>query len=273
VPRIILLCTIVTAGMFLPGASPAQVDPLWNTIIGSAFTEPRALEILRRLTDEAGGRLVGSPSNERALTILAGELRALGIDVRREPFEIAGWVRGEDEVVVTSPLPRRLRAVALGYTDALPAFEDTAVYAGSGTAEEYAGIRAAGKIAVVSSATPAGKEPLLRLEAIGIAADHGARAVCFINDREGGLVLCGVADFEGKPSRIPAFSLTLEEGTWIERLSRNASAPRRPTSWRHSPEVRRQRSLSGLTWTAGMSARRRWTTGSEARSCLTSPAF
>jgi len=34
--------------------------------------------------------------------------------------------------------------------------------------------------------------------------------------------MCGVANFQGKPSPIPAFSITFEEGSWIERLSRRA---------------------------------------------------
>lgn len=60
--------------------------------------------------------------------------------------------------------------------------------------------------------------PLLRLEAIDIAATHGAKGILFINDKEGGLILCGVTNFQGKPSPIPAYSVTFEEGKWIQRL-------------------------------------------------------
>jgi hypothetical protein len=218
VSRRLLRTSVIAACLILPSAAKTQVDPVWNSIIGSSLTEGRSYDILRRITDEAEGRLVGSAQNDRALTILAEELRSLGIDVRREAFAIPGWVRGDDEIVVTSPLSRKLRAVALGFTDVLPAFEDSVVLVGSGSEEEFRGTHARGKIALVTSKTPRGKEPLLRSEVISIAAAQGARAVCFVNDKEGGLVLCGVANFQGKPAPVPAFSLTLEEGSWIERL-------------------------------------------------------
>ena len=215
IPLIILLT-------LLPFAARPQGPELRQRIIGSAFAESQAHRVLERLTDEAGGRLTGSPQDERGLRILSEELKAIGLHPTLEPFTMPGWIRGDDELLVTGPFTRRLRSAALGYTDSLPAFEDTVVVAGYGYPEEFAATRARGNIAVVSSVPPQGKPSLLRTEVIRNAAAAGARALCFINDKPGGLLMCGVANFQGKPAPIPAFSITFEEGSWIERLWRRS---------------------------------------------------
>ena len=197
--------------------SPAQV-PDWNAIIGSAYTGARAYRVLERLSDEAGGRLMGTEGNRSGIETLRSELRTFGFAPSLETFRAPGWRRGEDRIEMTLPVRRTLRAAALGYTDDVPTFEDTLVFAGHGFPEEYPPLRANGKIVLVTSETPEGKPPLLRYEAIDIAAAHGARAILFINEKKGGMLLLGVGNFDGKPNAVPAFSVTFEEGKWLERL-------------------------------------------------------
>jgi hypothetical protein len=211
ITTLLLLCSAVA----LPQTAP---DRGIDLIVGNAFTSAAGPRILQRLCDETGGRLMGTAGNERGLEILAGELAAMGFAPRREPFSAPGWERGEDVLSLTSPVRRILRSAALGYTEAVPAFEDTLVFVGGGHAEEYTGRRASGKIVLVSGEPPRAKEPLLRYEVIDIAAAQGARAVLFINDKEGGLLLCGVGNFQGHANAVPAFSITLEEGRWLQRL-------------------------------------------------------
>lgn len=198
-------------------SSPAQV-PDWNAIVGSAYTGARAYRILERLSDEAGGRLMGTEGNRSGIEILRNELRGIGLTASLELFTAPGWRRAEERVEMTFPVRRTLRAAALGYTDPVPGFEDTVVFAAHGFPEEYTAIRAEGRIVLVTSEAPEGRSPLLRSEAIDIAAAHGARAILFINDKKGGLLLLGVGNFEGKPNAVPAFTVTFEEGTWMERL-------------------------------------------------------
>jgi Iap family predicted aminopeptidase len=205
----VLLVLISSAGAQIPNRT---------TLIGSAYAEAQAHRILARLTDEAGGRLMGSSGNRIGLEILRNELRAIGLTPSPEPFTAPGWQRGEDKIELTSPIQRTLRAAALGYSDRVSPFEDSVVFAGFGFAEEYASLRARGKIVLVTSEAPEGKTPLLRYEAIDIAAAQGARAVLFINERRGGMLLLGVGNFQGKPNAVPAFSITFEEGKWMERL-------------------------------------------------------
>ncbi len=193
-------------------------SPDWNGIVGSAYTGAQGYRILQRLSDEAGGRLMGTDGNRLGLELLRSELRGCGLSPSLEPFAAPGWRRGEDRVEMTWPVHRLLRAAALGYTDSTPAFEDTVVYAGFGFPEAYATLRARGKIVLVTSEPPEGRAPLLRYEAIDIAASQGARAILFINEKKGGMLLLGVGNFQGKPNAIPAFTVTFEEGKWMERL-------------------------------------------------------
>ncbi len=164
--------------------------------------------------------MMGTEGIRSGIEILRNELRGIGLAPSLEHFAAPGWRRGEEKVEMTFPVRRTMRAAALGYTNPVPASEDSVVFAGHGFPEDYAGIRAEGRIVLVTSegAPPAPRSPLLRSEAIEIAAARGARAILFINDKKGGLLLLGVGNFEGKPNAIPAFTLTFEEGTWIQRL-------------------------------------------------------
>ncbi len=202
----------------------AQPDPIAQEMIGSALAENQSYLLLQQICDRAGGRLMGSENNHRAAQMLKAALEKLDYFVTLEPFQAPGWVRGKDEVVLLQPLERPLRAVALGYSDRTPTFEAELVYAAHGFAADYQKVDARGKIVLVTQERPPKKKPLLRYEAIDIAARQGARAILFINNKKGGLVLAGVSNFTGKPAPIPAFSLTYEEGKWLQRLA-EASVP------------------------------------------------
>jgi Iap family predicted aminopeptidase len=195
----------------------SQVPSVWHQLIGSAYTESQSYRILRRICDEAGGRLVGTSQNVKAMEILKRELQTLGYSPEIQTFTIPGWMRGNDEVTVLVPAARTLRAVALGYVDSLSTFEAPMVFAGYGLKDDYREIDARNAIVLVTQETPSDRRPLLRYEIIDTAAANGARAVLFINSRPGGRVLAGVSNFQGNPSPIPAYSITYEEGKWLQR--------------------------------------------------------
>ncbi len=195
-------------------------------LVGSAFLGNQSYQFLQTLCDKAGGRLVGTPNNEKAMEILQEELRKMGVRSEREPFRMPGWVRGEDRVEMVEPVRRKLKAVALGYSPQTPEFQAEVVYAGYGFQEDYQSLSAKGKVVLVTSERPKGKTPLMRLEVIQIAADQGARAVLFINRKKGTINLAGVGNFQGNPTPIPAFSLTYEEGSWLRRLCQNKETVR-----------------------------------------------
>ncbi|GAB4365200.1 MAG: hypothetical protein Kow0042_04310 [Calditrichia bacterium] len=162
--------------------------------------------------------MAGWPANEKALEILTENLQKLGITPRREKFHMPGWFRENDEVKIIEPLERRLQAVALGYVDSKPSFQAAVEYVQYGREEEYQGKDVQGKIVLVTSEQPPGQEAPLRSEVIHIAAQKGAETVLFINTKAGGLTLAGTGNFQGDPTPIPAFSLSREEGEWLQRL-------------------------------------------------------
>jgi Iap family predicted aminopeptidase len=196
----------------------AQSSDTWRNIAGSAMLDNQSYNVLERICDEAGGRLMGTVQNERAVEIMVGELKRIGLQPKLEEFSAPGWTRGADIVEMTLPVRRELRAKALGYVEKTPRFSAGVVYAKYGMEEDYASISPAGKIVLVTQEKPENKEALLRYEAIDIAASKGAKAILFIMDKPGGSLMCGVSNFKGRPSAIPAYTVTWEEGKWIQRI-------------------------------------------------------
>jgi Iap family predicted aminopeptidase len=196
----------------------SQSNEVWRNLVGSAMLDNASYDVLERICDEAGGRLMGTPQNELAVNIMKSELERLGVTVRLETFEAPGWTRGKDIVEMIHPVKRTLRAKALGYVNKTPRFSAEVVYASHGRFEDYKSIQASGKIVLVTQEKPKGKQALLRYEAIDIAAEHGARAILFIIEKPGGTLMCGVSNFEGKPAAVPAYTMTYEEGKWMQRL-------------------------------------------------------
>ena len=186
-------------------------------LIGSAWADSQSYELLQRLCDEAGSRLAGSPGSGKAMAILQTELETLGLEVARDRFVMPGWVRGDDEVVLVSPIGRRLWARALGYTQRHDPFEAPVVYVENGAIGSYRQ-DVTGKIVLATQERLAGKEQVFRTEAIEIAGQRGARAILFINDKVGNLTLVSAGNYQGTATAVPAYSLTFEEGKWLERL-------------------------------------------------------
>lgn len=211
--------------LFLLSTSKCQGNKTWSDITGSAFLDNRSYEAFRNICDMAGGRLIGSEANKKAMEILTTELKSLGITARRETFKVPGWFRGDDEIRIASPLNRKLQAIALGYVNSHPAFSAAVAYAGFGFDEDYNTIDVKNKVALVTSEAPKGKEPLLRYEAIDIASRHGAKAILFINEHPGMYNLAGTGNFQGTNTPIPAYSLTYEEGMWLKRLFTDGKNP------------------------------------------------
>ncbi|MCZ7554980.1 MAG: M28 family peptidase [Bacteroidia bacterium] len=211
---------ILLVFLALPSLLSAQSDAVRERIAGSAFLHNDSFDMLMRLSDEAGGRWIGSAQNELGMDILQEELRRQGLEPRKEGFDVPGWMRGADEVRMLVPSDRVFRAVALGYVESTPQFEAQLRWANRGTAADFDTVDVRGHIALLTQEAPAGAEELLRAEAIVHAAKAGAKAVLFINDKKGRMTLSGMSNFHGEPAAVPAFSLTWEEGQRLLRLLR-----------------------------------------------------
>lgn len=207
-----LLLALVLA-LSAASALRAQPDPaVLARIRQAALASHSAYDTLGEICDRFGGRLTGSSQNENALAFLVLRLRAAGLDARLERFTMPGWVRGDDEVELTAPVFRRLRVAALGYTQPHAPFAAAVVDLKQGREADYAGLDAAGKIGVLSANTP-----LALKDYLANALRHGVAAILFIDRVNGGQLLCRTGSFTGQPLPIPIFSVTQEEGLWLQR--------------------------------------------------------
>jgi len=198
----------------------------YASIISFSYFQNRGYEVLRRICDEAGGRLAGTVANEKALKILQEEGKKDNLQISLEKFTFPGWFRSNDSVVLLFPFVKQLRSVGLGFNPTTQVLESEVVFANYGYLDDYANIDASGKIVLVSQERPKNREELLRYEAIEIASQKGAIAILFMNDKPGGLVLAGVGNFHGNPNLIPAFSITNEDGEMLKRLLSDGKVPR-----------------------------------------------
>ena len=212
--RLIILALIF---LFSPYLYP-QAPTVWYQLVGSAFLDNCSYDFLQRISDETGGRLVGSTGNKKAADIIRQEAELLKLPLISENFSMPGWVRGDDRVQVISPVEKKLQAAALGYVNSLSVFEADLIYADFGYVEDYQDLNVRDKIVLLQSKDLSNRTLLLRQEAIEIAAGQGAMAVLFIHSESGFAVMLGTGDFQGNATVIPAFSLTYEEGNWLRRL-------------------------------------------------------
>jgi Iap family predicted aminopeptidase len=167
---------------------------------------------LGRLCDDFGGRLTGSAANRGALEQLAADLRGLGLQPEFVPFTMPGWERGADRVELLAPLARPLRVAALAYTQPHAPFEAGVAAIGAGRAEDYpADVR--GRVVLLDSTSALTAREFSRL-----AAERGARGILFINREDGGQLLARTGSFIGEPLPLPVYSITQEEGRWLQRL-------------------------------------------------------
>jgi carboxypeptidase Q len=93
----------------------------------AALQDSYALAELRRLTDNIGPRLSGSPQAQQAVESVAAEMRALGAEVQLEKTVVPHWVRGVETGELlgwpgqTPGTTQKIVLTALGGSGATPA--------------------------------------------------------------------------------------------------------------------------------------------------------
>ncbi len=93
----------------------AKILPI---VLGSSPME----ENLRRLTDEVGGRVTGSPEMAKAIQWGVGAFRAAGVDVHTEKYTLpVTWSEGETRLELLGPVKFPVRLKAEGWSPATPA--------------------------------------------------------------------------------------------------------------------------------------------------------
>src|SRR5216110_2662617 len=92
----------------------AKILPI---VMGSSPME----ENLRRLTDEVGGRVTGTPEMAKAVEWGVGAFRAAGVDVHTEKYMLpVTWSEGDTRLELPDPVKFPVRLKATGWSPATP---------------------------------------------------------------------------------------------------------------------------------------------------------
>ena len=246
-----LVCALVfssSAAAQLPPANPNPRNPLQapQGTPGCSTTQPSSCEQaaekilpmvmgasplesnLRRVTDEVGGRVTGTPAMKRAVEWGVAAFRAAGVDVHTEKYTMpVTWAEGETRLEVLAPMPLPVHLVAEGWSPATPpgGIEADLVDAGGGGADEFAaaGGRTKGAILLVHSDVSVTWADLfneyMRAPAIiDRAVKSGAAAILWMSARERMLLYRHTNALAGELDKIPQAVVAREDALRLARF-------------------------------------------------------
>ena len=235
-----LLCVCIFSFLCFAANPPADSN-VANQIIQAALQPSPLQENLRRLTDEIGGRIPGTPGMQHAVQWGMQAFSAAGADsVHSEGFEMPNsWAEGATEMTATTAhqvsssgvgggtvlSSFRVRAVSLAWAPARAAVRHVPVIdVGEGTDGDFqkAG-DISGKIALVHTtvlktwadlfAEYANAPPI-----VGRAVKAKVRAIAFMATREHDILYRHTNAGAGEIDRIPMVIVAREDGERMARL-------------------------------------------------------
>jgi hypothetical protein len=212
----------------------AQAAP---KIIANALGASPLAENLRRLTDEIGGRLTGSPAMGRAVDWAVAGFREAGVDdVHAEKFTVPNtWREGATRIEILSPAPFPVHAVSVAWSPATPSngIEADVVDAGTGAADDFTRMGTSARGAILLVHTDAlltfddlFAEYLRNPDIIARAVSARAGAILWMGTRPGMLLyrhLTGLGQ-NGSLEKLPQAIVAREDA---ERLARDLAAHQR----------------------------------------------
>jgi carboxypeptidase Q len=204
-------------------------DEIANRLITEAL-KPSPLETnLRRLTDEIGGRIPGTPAFQRAAEWATAAFKDAGADgVHTEEFSIQhSWAEGATEVTASlySGTTFPLRAVSVAWAPALiPSKHVPIVDVGAGSAADFAKVGdVAGRLVLVHTKILATWDDLFgeydRAPGIvNLAVKGKAKAIAFMSTREHGILYRHTNSNAGEIDALPQVIIAREDGERLARL-------------------------------------------------------
>jgi hypothetical protein len=188
-------------------------------------------ENLRRLTDEVGGRVTGSPEMAKAVEWAVAAFRTEGVDVHTEKYTLPmTWSEGETRLVLSGPARFPVRLVAVGWSPPTPSggIEANLIDIGYGNQQDFARAAAAAKGAILLAYTDLGStwtdlfnEYTQPAGVIERAAKSGAAAILWMGARERLLLYRHTNTGDGTLDRIPQAVVAREDAM---RLARTMAA-------------------------------------------------
>src|SRR5437667_12565875 len=181
---------------------------------------------LRRLTDEIGGRVTGSPQMKQAVEWAVAAFRAAGVDVHTEKYSLpVAWSEGDTrvEILGSEKFPGRL--VSTGWSPAIPGggIEAPLVDVGYGAEQEFVRTGSvSGTILLLHSdigSTWADlfNEYLKPPDIIARAIKGGAAAIFWMGARERLLLYRHTNTLDGKIDKIPQAVVAREDAMRLAR--------------------------------------------------------
>jgi hypothetical protein len=221
---------------------PAQLTAELKQLQQAALASDYAYRQLAYLTDSIGPRLSGSLQAEAAVDYVAKEMRRLGCEVKLEKLMVPHWVRGEETGSLTKypgqaqGTTQKIFLTALGGSVATAADGINAEVVVVNTFDELTALghdKVAGKIVLFNAhydrqmeaqghgGEAYGQAVIYRGSGASAAARLGA--VAALNRSAGGaefrLAHTGALRYEDDAPKIPAASVTAEDGDLIARLA------------------------------------------------------
>jgi carboxypeptidase Q len=188
-------------------------------------------ENLRRLTDEVGGRVTGSPQMTKAVDWAEAAFRVEGVDVHTEKYTLPlTWSEGETRLELLEPVKFPIRLVAEGWSPATPAggIDANLIDIGYGSEQDFTRAGGVAKGAILLAWTDLGSswadlfnEYTQPPAVIDRAVKSGAAAILWMGARERLLLYRHTNTGDAKLDRIPQAILAREDAM---RLARTISA-------------------------------------------------
>jgi carboxypeptidase Q len=184
-------------------------------------------ENLRRLTDEIGGRVTGSPEMTQAIDWAIAAFRAEGVEVHTEKYTLAhSWSEGDTRLELLGPEKFPVRLVAEGWSPATPTggIESNVVDVGFGTPDDFAKAGNSVKGALLLVSTEIGStwndlfnEYALPPAIINRAVTGGAAAILWMGARERLLLYRHTNVGDGQIDVIPQAVVAREDAMRLAR--------------------------------------------------------
>jgi carboxypeptidase Q len=188
-------------------------------------------ENLRRLTDEIGGRVTGSPEIAKAVDWAVATFRAAGIDVHTEKYTLpVTWSEGDTRLELLGPVKFPLRLKSTGWSPRTPpgGVDAAVIDVAYGTDDDFAKVAVPLKGTVLLAHSDIGStwadlfnEYLRPPDIIARAMKGGASAILWMGARERLLLYRHTNSLTGEVDKIPQAVLAREDAM---RLARTIAA-------------------------------------------------
>ena len=200
-----------------------------NKLLPLILGDSPMIENLRRLTDEIGGRVTGTPEMAKAVQWGVAGFRAAGVDVHTEKYTLpVTWREGATRLAITAPATSStvLRAVSEGWGPSTPreGIEGNVIDIGSGTDMDFgrAGNIKGAMLLVpseIGSTWPDLFNEYLRPPGIiARAVKDGAAGILWTGARERLLMYRHTNSLEGEIDKIPQALVAREDAVKLARL-------------------------------------------------------